>query len=533
MLGKRTAELHRAFASDDRNPHFKPEPIKAADVAGWVSGTKKLANAAYAQLTKALPNAPEAVRGAIEGLIERKDECLAAIEVLGKGPLTASKTRIHGDYHLGQVLVAKNDFYIIDFEGEPTRTLEERRAKSSPFKDVAGMLRSFEYAEWAALFAIAEHEADSVGKLLPFASSWRKVTQETFLKSYFDAIGDCPSCPKDRAEADRLLNLFTLEKALYEICYEATNRPTWLRIPITGLQTVLDGLKAGKGERPCRSVAKARRRRRAAATPIASATCMIRSRPWCTATMATRSRCSACMRTSPISSWCAATIRPPARPGCWIAPALSSPSWSSSSNRASSLVRFRAGSTIACASQLPAKTIELEDPYRFPPVLGDVDMHLLAEGTHLKIYERLGAQLIEIDGVKGVSFAVWAPNARRVSVVGDFNDWDGRRHPMRKRVEAGVWELFLPGLQRRRALQVRDQERGRTIAAAEGGPAVLQIGTAAAHRLDRAWRAQVRLDRSAVDEPRAKPPAAARRRSRSTSAISAPGRGCRRRTIAT
>lgn len=94
---------------------------------------------------------------------------------------------------------------------------------------------------------------------------------------------------------------------------------------------------------------------------------------------------------------------------------------------------------------LATRTIELEDPYRFPPVLGDVDMHLLAEGTHLRLYERLGAQLVEIEGVKGVSFGVWAPNARRVSVVGDFNDWDGRRHPMRKRVEAGIWELFLPG----------------------------------------------------------------------------------------
>ena len=97
MLGRRTAELHRAFASDDRDPHFKPEPIKAADITGWVSGARKLANAAYSQLTKALPSAPDAVRGAIEGLLERKDECLAAIDALGKGAISASKTRIHGD----------------------------------------------------------------------------------------------------------------------------------------------------------------------------------------------------------------------------------------------------------------------------------------------------------------------------------------------------------------------------------------------------------------------------------------------------
>ena len=87
---------------------------------------------------------------------------------------------------------------------------------------------------------------------------------------------------------------------------------------------------------------------------------------------------------------------------------------------------------------------ELEDPYRFPPVLGETDLWLLAEGTHLRPWERLGAHLREIDGVRGVAFAVWAPNARRVSVVGDFNQWDGRRHAMRLRREAGIWEIFAP-----------------------------------------------------------------------------------------
>jgi 1,4-alpha-glucan branching enzyme len=96
--------------------------------------------------------------------------------------------------------------------------------------------------------------------------------------------------------------------------------------------------------------------------------------------------------------------------------------------------------------ELAGHEVDIEDPYRFPPVLGDLDMHLLAEGNHQRLYERLGAQRVEMLGVSGVSFAVWAPNARRVSVVGDFNDWDGRRHPMRRRFEAGIWEIFLPAL---------------------------------------------------------------------------------------
>jgi 1,4-alpha-glucan branching enzyme len=91
-------------------------------------------------------------------------------------------------------------------------------------------------------------------------------------------------------------------------------------------------------------------------------------------------------------------------------------------------------------------TWEADDPYRFPPVLGALDVYLMAEGSHRRIFERLGSHPLKFEGVEGVVFAVWAPNARRVSVVGDFNHWDGRRHPMRKRIEAGVWEIFIPGV---------------------------------------------------------------------------------------
>ena len=103
------------------------------------------------------------------------------------------------------------------------------------------------------------------------------------------------------------------------------------------------------------------------------------------------------------------------------------------------------------------QTFQFIDPYTFPPVLSDFDLHLMGEGNHYKKYEKLGAHLRVLEGVNGVQFAVWAPNARRVSVIGDFNRWDGRRHPMRVRGSTGIWELFIPGAGRGHTLQVRDQ----------------------------------------------------------------------------
>jgi 1,4-alpha-glucan branching enzyme len=168
---------------------------------------------------------------------------------------------------------------------------------------------------------------------------------------------------------------------------------------------------------------------------------------------------------------------------------------------------------------------EIEDPYRFPPVLGELDVHLLAEGTHLRIYEKLGAHPRELDGVAGTAFAVWAPSASRVSVVGDFNDWDGRRHPMRKRVECGVWELFLPGVGPGATYKYEILGPRGELLPLKADPVAFRAehppqNASIVHGLCRhGWSARRRRRWM--------------RRSRSTSAISAPGRACPRRATAT
>jgi maltose alpha-D-glucosyltransferase/alpha-amylase len=248
-LGRRTAELHRALAIETDDPAFAAEPIAAADLKAWGEAAQHQADKAFAALDRAKGATEGPLRETVEAVLARRKECAAAIRRLSGKRVRASKTRIHGDYHLGQVLVVANDFFIIDFEGEPARSLAERRAKSTPVKDVAGMLRSLEYAAWAALFRLLEHEPDPFSRLLPYALAWREAAQDAFLRAYIETMGDCPSWPADRAEADRLLNLFILDKALYEICYEAANRPTWLRIPVAGLGMVLDSLKSAGEKR--------------------------------------------------------------------------------------------------------------------------------------------------------------------------------------------------------------------------------------------------------------------------------------------
>jgi maltose alpha-D-glucosyltransferase/alpha-amylase len=232
QLGRRTGEMHVALCPGaDAEPAFAPEPVTPDDVAAW----KRAVRASFDLLLPRVETIAEEHRAA---LLARIDALPDAIEAL--------KTRFHGDYHLGQVLVLRNDFAIIDFEGEPLRPLEERRVKSSPLKDVAGMLRSFHYAEATAARDLLEHFPARTDTVLRCAAAWRRNAVDAFLAGYDEAAGDCPSIPREPATRRALLDFFVLEKALYEVGYELANRPAWVAIPVAGLLELLEDPDAAR-----------------------------------------------------------------------------------------------------------------------------------------------------------------------------------------------------------------------------------------------------------------------------------------------
>jgi maltose alpha-D-glucosyltransferase/alpha-amylase len=168
-------------------------------------------------------------------VLARRDQLLARIEALSTQAPQGRKIRVHGDYHLGQVLLTKNDFVIIDFEGEPGHSLEQRRAKQSPLRDVAGMLRSFSYVQHSALRKVAHNEAEGA-RLAPLARAWELEVRAAFLSAYDAAAREAKLYGPEALQAGSgLLGLFELEKALYELRYELGNRPGWAGVPLQGI----------------------------------------------------------------------------------------------------------------------------------------------------------------------------------------------------------------------------------------------------------------------------------------------------------
>jgi len=243
-LGERTGEMHKAFATPTQDPAFAAESIAEADIARWSAAAQKEAALVLNDLQTKKETLPEATVQHIDKLLAAKDELMARLEAIAGTPAAGIKTRIHGDYHLGQVLVSKDDVVIIDFEGEPARTLEERREKSSPLRDVAGMLRSLDYAASAALDRFATRNGEVPESIMSAAAAWRNRASRDFVAGYLEAVGGTDICPNDDAGVSDLLDLFMLQKAIYEIAYEAANRPTWLTIPLRNVLDLLTGTRA-------------------------------------------------------------------------------------------------------------------------------------------------------------------------------------------------------------------------------------------------------------------------------------------------
>jgi maltose alpha-D-glucosyltransferase/alpha-amylase len=242
-LGQRTAELHRALCPEtETDAAFQPEPITAGDLAEWRKAFMAQADASFRDLRSwsLSPAASDtATAEQVRQLLELAPRLKERADRITIDRLTAVKTRYHGDLHLGQVLIKQNDVVIIDFEGEPRRSMPERRRKSSALKDVAGIIRSFDYAAAAAGRTVAELPAVQLGDFQKFCADWRELVVRHFLQRYRKTIADCPVWPSDSSAALELLEFFVLDKALYEVGYELANRPNWLGIPVKALIDLL------------------------------------------------------------------------------------------------------------------------------------------------------------------------------------------------------------------------------------------------------------------------------------------------------
>jgi maltose alpha-D-glucosyltransferase/alpha-amylase len=238
-LGRRTAELHRALAMRTGSAAFDPEPLAAADFASFKTHATNDATTTLALLRERLDLLPPTAQADAHNLLEAADALHAGIQARHPVEGGGIKSRYHGDYHLGQVLVKDNDFVIIDFEGEPARSFEERRAKSSPLRDVASMLRSFNYARWSALRRVAQ-STDEAERLAAPAIAWERATRAAFLSGYGATLAPPDGAPLDA----ELLSLFELDKALYELRYELGNRIEWAQVPLHGVLALIQPARA-------------------------------------------------------------------------------------------------------------------------------------------------------------------------------------------------------------------------------------------------------------------------------------------------
>ena len=237
LIGQRTGEMHLALASDPADAAFAPEPCNASAQRFTYESMRASLRNAFALLQMKLPDLPEAFRGEAVQVLAAEQQIIAAEQQIIERH--ASKIRIHGDYHLGQLLSTGKDFAILDFEGEPARPLRERKLKRSALRDVTGMMRSFQYAAYVALWQPSMRSED-VPFLERWADLWYRQMSETFLQSYLGTATGATFLPQKENDLSLLLEAYLLDKAVFEVGYELNHRPEWVVIPIRGIKHILD-----------------------------------------------------------------------------------------------------------------------------------------------------------------------------------------------------------------------------------------------------------------------------------------------------
>lgn len=242
-LGKRTAEFHVALATSTRQPAFKPEALDETYLQGLADVFSRHARQTLELLNSRLRELPAELQDKVNSVLAEGERLVNRFHDLAAMKSRATRIRCHGDYHLGQVLRRGTDWILLDFEGEPLRTMAERQEKHSPMKDVAGMLRSFAYASMNILFAKEDAPPEEIAFLTRRLQAWEEWVRAAFLHGYFENAAGSSFLPTKEKHLELLLYSFVLDKTFYETEYELNNRPDWLRIPLEGILTFQSGVK--------------------------------------------------------------------------------------------------------------------------------------------------------------------------------------------------------------------------------------------------------------------------------------------------
>jgi maltose alpha-D-glucosyltransferase / alpha-amylase len=239
QIGRRVAEMHLALAGSDEFPDFAPEPTQPDLVRHWIEEAVASAERVFDALKQKRDTLKEADRPLVDQALAQRATLRERLSTLLPADIDGLNIRHHGDFHLGQILIVKDDIFIIDFEGEPRRALDERRRKAPAARDVAGLIRSIDYSATAALERALKVAPDEQGKLGAALAEWRDRAVATFLAAYRETMTNARLWPADPQAADSMLQFFLLEKAFYETEYELAYRPDWLRVPLSGVLRIL------------------------------------------------------------------------------------------------------------------------------------------------------------------------------------------------------------------------------------------------------------------------------------------------------